>query len=355
MSPGLHSATVTFPISTLQQCRTQRLLRSARFLTISVSRSYGEFSQTSAYATLTVPLGSRTSVTGEASTARSGEQRTSYIGAAVQRTLPSDEGIGYRLRATTHEQFDAGVGYTWPFGEYTVEASSFEGSSAARATASGGVGVIAGRAFMSRLITDSFGLVRVGDLEGIRVFHEGNPIGRTDRSGEIVLPRHDTLCGQPHHDRRARYSDRCRYQEPRNARRTAVSLRHAGRIRCAQTCQCNTRSAARRRLTRALGVRSAACRNVAAATSLATTEKSLFPTCRSHRASPLSLRPAIAASKSSSVRRRKRCQSLARLFAVEDPCEEHPATRVACLRRIGQRQHAGFRSLFMQRIQRRID
>ena len=31
--------------------------------------------------------------------------------------------------------------------------------------------------------------MRVGDLEGIRVFHEGNPVGRTDRSGEIVLPR----------------------------------------------------------------------------------------------------------------------------------------------------------------------
>ena len=177
--PNFDTATVSYSATVAQRA----------FLTISVSRSYGEFSQTSAYATLTVPLGSRTSVTGEASTARSGEQRTSYIGAAVQRTLPSDEGIGYRLRATTHEQFDAGVGYTWPFGEYTVEASSFEGSSAARATASGGVGVIAGRAFMSRLITDSFGLVRVGDLEGIRVFHEGNPIGRTDRSGEIVLPR----------------------------------------------------------------------------------------------------------------------------------------------------------------------
>jgi outer membrane usher protein len=107
----------------------------------------------------------------------------------MQRPLPSDEGIGYRLRATSQEQFDAGLGYTWPFGVYAVEASSFEGSTAARATASGGFGVIAGQMFASRPITDSFGLVRVGDLEGIRVFHEGNPVGRTDSNGHIVLSR----------------------------------------------------------------------------------------------------------------------------------------------------------------------
>ena len=123
--PNFDTATVSYSATVAQRA----------FLTISVSRSYGEFSQTSAYATLTVPLGSSTSVTGEASTARSGSSALRTSEPAVQRTLPSDEGIGYRLRATTHEQFDAGVGYTWPFGEYTVEASSFEGSSAARATA----------------------------------------------------------------------------------------------------------------------------------------------------------------------------------------------------------------------------
>ena len=177
--PGLDTATVSYSTTVAQRT----------FLTISVSRSNGQFSQTSAFATLTIPLGGNTSATTEAYSARSGEQRASYVGAAVQRTVPTDQGFGYRLRATTQEQFDAGVGYTWPFGEYTVEASSFEGSTAARATASGGLGIIAGRTFASRTITDSFGLVRVGDIEGIRVFHEGNPIARTDNDGQVVLPR----------------------------------------------------------------------------------------------------------------------------------------------------------------------
>ena len=161
--PGLDTAALSYS-ATLPQ-RT--------FFTISVSRSYGAFPQTSAFATLTIPLDSGVSLTGEASSAKAGDQRRSYVGAAMQRPLPTDQGIGYRLRATSQEQFDASLGYTWPFGVYTVEASSFEGSTAARATASGGFGVIAGHAFASRPITDSFGLVRVGDLEGIRVFHEG--------------------------------------------------------------------------------------------------------------------------------------------------------------------------------------
>ena len=178
-TPGLDTATLSYSVTLLQRA----------FFAVSISRSHGAFEQTSAFATLTLPLDGRTSVTGEASAASSAGQRSSYVGAAVQRSLPSDEGIGYRLRATSREQFDASLGYTWRFGTYTLEASSFEGSAAARATASGGFGAVAGRVFASRPVTDSFGLVSVGDLEGIRVFHEGNPVGRTDSHGQVILPR----------------------------------------------------------------------------------------------------------------------------------------------------------------------
>ena len=178
-APGLDTATLSYSVTMLHRA----------FFAVSISRSYGAFEQTSAFATLTLPLDARTSVTGEASTASSGGQRSSYVGAAVQRSLPSDQGMGYRVRATSREQFDASLGYTWRFGTYTLEASSFEGSTAARATASGGFGALAGHIFASRPVTESFGLVSVGDLEGIRVFHEGNPVGRTDNHGQVILPR----------------------------------------------------------------------------------------------------------------------------------------------------------------------
>ncbi len=178
-APGLDTVALSYSVSLAQRA----------FLTFSIARTYSAFPQTSAFATLTMPLDGRTSVSGEASKSDSAGRRSSYVGASVQRTLPTDQGIGYRVRATSREQFDASLGYTWPFGEYTVEASSFEGSTAARATASGGFGTIGGHTFASRLISDSFGLVRVGELEGIRVFHEGNPVGRTDSYGQILLPR----------------------------------------------------------------------------------------------------------------------------------------------------------------------
>jgi outer membrane usher protein len=177
--PGTDTVALTYSVT----------LPRGTFFNVSVSRAYSGSGSTSAFASLSVPLDSRTMAALDGSADRSGAQRSSYAGATVQRSYPSDQGFGYRLRATTQEQVDAGLAYTWPYGLYTLEASSFQGTSAVRASASGGVGAIAGTAFTSRLITESFGVVKVGDVEGVRVFHGGNPIGRTNEEGLIVLPR----------------------------------------------------------------------------------------------------------------------------------------------------------------------
>ena len=159
------------------------------FVTMSVSRSYSVIDQTSAFATVNFALGGRTSAGLEGSSTRGGGNTSSYAGWSVQQTLPTDQGFGYRLRATTQEQVDAGLAYTWSYGTYALEASSYKGENAARATATGGLGFINGYTFASRPVTESFGLVQVGDIEGVRVFHEGNPIGRTDSDGKIVINR----------------------------------------------------------------------------------------------------------------------------------------------------------------------
>jgi outer membrane usher protein len=159
------------------------------FFNVSLSRAYRGSGSTSVFASLSVPLDGRTMMAVDGSANRGGGQRNSYAGATVQRSYPTDEGFGYRLRATTREQVDGGLAYTWPYGLYTLEASSYQGTSAVRASGSGGIGAIAGTAFASRQITESFGVVKVGELEGVRVFHGGNPIGRTNEEGLIVLPR----------------------------------------------------------------------------------------------------------------------------------------------------------------------
>jgi outer membrane usher protein len=177
--PSIDTVALTYSVTVVPQV----------FLTMSVSRTYSVINQTSAFATLSFVLGGRSSAGLEASSARGGGESTSYGAWSVQQTLPTDEGFGYRLRSTSNDQLDAGVGYTWRYGTYLLEASRFQGETAARATASGGFGFINGYAFASRPVTESFGLVQVGEIEGVRVLHNGNPVGTTDSDGRIILQR----------------------------------------------------------------------------------------------------------------------------------------------------------------------
>jgi outer membrane usher protein len=164
------------------------MLADRAFLSATVSRSEGVIATTSAFLSVSIPLDARTSVGGEGSTTRAAGRDSSYVGASAQRSAPSDQGFGYRIRATSQQQVDGGLGYRWSMGEYLLEASTFDGARAMRGTATGGIGVVDGHSFMSRRIEDSFGIVRVGDVEGVRVFKDGNPVGRTDRDGVVVLP-----------------------------------------------------------------------------------------------------------------------------------------------------------------------
>lgn len=118
----------------------------------------------------------------------------------VQKTPPVGEGIGYRVsleRVESHGdttdtispflQYNAKYGiYT---GEYrreyngagkTIESSYF--------SASGGIAYVGNTIGLSRPIEDSFGLVKIGNLEGVRVSAANQEIGRTDSSGKVFIP-----------------------------------------------------------------------------------------------------------------------------------------------------------------------
>jgi outer membrane usher protein len=70
-----------------------------------------------------------------------------------------------------------------------VEAARQGDVTATRIAASGGVGRIAGYSFLSREITESFGVVRVADFPDVRVLHDNQVAARTDARGFAVLPR----------------------------------------------------------------------------------------------------------------------------------------------------------------------
>jgi outer membrane usher protein len=117
-----------------------------------------------------------------------------------QKNLPAGEGWGYRasvertdspsLSSTT---VDPSVQYNARFGSYAVEYLGAQTDSGGyrgnyRLSAYGGVAYVGGALGFSRPISDSFGLVTVGDLEGVRVYENGQEMGRTDAKGRLFLP-----------------------------------------------------------------------------------------------------------------------------------------------------------------------
>lgn len=157
------------------------------FLNLSVSRNVGGTAQTGAFLSLVYALDDKVSLGADVSTTRAAGSTETVGGVTAQRSLPIGEGYGYRLRATTDQQYFAGGVYAGPYGRYSLDVASQDGATAARGTIAGGIGVLGGVAFASRPIVDSFALIRVDDVPGVHVYQNGNLAGRTDRSGNVVL------------------------------------------------------------------------------------------------------------------------------------------------------------------------
>ena len=118
----------------------------------------------------------------------------------ARKSLPAGEGWGYgasveRMDSTalSSTTVNPSVQYNARFGSYAAEYRGERidgggGSGLVRLSAYGGVAVVGETIGFSRPITDSFGLVSVGGLEGVRVYHNNQEMGRTDGRGKLFLP-----------------------------------------------------------------------------------------------------------------------------------------------------------------------
>lgn len=120
-------------------------------------------------------------------------------GLQVVKSPPVGQGYGYQaglersdLSGSGATTLDGLLQYNGPYGIYRGELGleSGEGTNALRyrMTASGAVTYLGEKVGFSRPIHDSFGLVQVGDLEGVRVYHNSQEVGRTDASGRLLIP-----------------------------------------------------------------------------------------------------------------------------------------------------------------------
>jgi outer membrane usher protein FimD/PapC len=116
-----------------------------------------------------------------------------------QKNLPLGEGTGYLVQLD-REATDASSSYRInPTIQYNATHAAFSADYAAQSTngrvtdatrlSVAGAVVYAGNSVgVTRPVTDSFALVKVGDVAGVRVIHNGLEIGRTDDSGKIFVP-----------------------------------------------------------------------------------------------------------------------------------------------------------------------
>lgn len=138
--------------------------------------------------TLSLPLGNRTS----ASASHQQEETGHGSRLQLQRNPPRGTGFGYRLSTEANhnrrDRHQAALQARSDYGNYRAEVVRLGDEVDYRLNARGGIAFLGGELFVSRPIDGSFGVVRVGDYPGVRVYHENHLIDRTNARGTAFLP-----------------------------------------------------------------------------------------------------------------------------------------------------------------------
>jgi outer membrane usher protein len=167
--------------------------RIALSAVLSESRSAGQPVNNALFVALNFALGERSSATASVNHAKGVENET----AQIQQSLPLGEGFGYRgqLQTGPHSTQIGDVQYQGKYGLYEAEYDQLSGQDTERVNVGGGVVAVGGDIFATRAITDSFALVRVADLKGVATSLNGQPVGKTDRNGELMIPSMTSYLG----------------------------------------------------------------------------------------------------------------------------------------------------------------
>ena len=115
------------------------------------------------------------------------------------RNQPIGEGLGYLLSAdratsatTVSTQLNSRIQYNAPAAILRAELSRRQDSGQTannyRVSVAGGLAYVEGEVALGRPVTGSFGIVKVGELEGVAVAVNGQPIGKTNADGKVFVP-----------------------------------------------------------------------------------------------------------------------------------------------------------------------
>ncbi len=121
--------------------------------------------------------------------ARSEDGRISTL-LSANRSPPPGPGIGWHVRASANgeQSIQGGVVINTAAGQFSGDADIREGSSAIRLAARGAIGWFGGLPFATREINgNSFAVVRVADVAGVRIFRNNQYAGSTNAKGLALI------------------------------------------------------------------------------------------------------------------------------------------------------------------------
>ncbi|GKT23181.1 fimbria/pilus outer membrane usher protein [Acidovorax sp. SUPP3334] len=158
------------------------------YVSVTAGRTV-ETGQTQVRLQLTYLLGPHTSA--QAAVARYGDGAT-QLQTSVQRTVPSDGGLGWSLGHTLGGDANR---YRQASAQYRGDTLTVQGGAygmAGHATrfagASGSIGIMDGYAFASNRISDGFALVSTDGMADVPVLFNHQRVGRTNARGYLLVP-----------------------------------------------------------------------------------------------------------------------------------------------------------------------
>lgn len=116
----------------------------------------------------------------------------------LTKLQPIGEGLGFTVAADrtagpTNDSLKSSVQYNAPSAIFRADLGRTRDQQGKavddyRVSAAGGVGYVDGAFAFGRPITGSFGIVKVGELPGVGVLVNGQPIGQTNPEGKVFVP-----------------------------------------------------------------------------------------------------------------------------------------------------------------------
>jgi outer membrane usher protein len=104
----------------------------------------------------------------------------------LQRDLPPGPGLGYRFSVSSSDRQDAFAAWQGSAGTASIDYARRNGLSGVRVGATGALAVTGAGVMPARRLDQSFAVVQVADYEGLMVYVDNQPVGRTDREGRVL-------------------------------------------------------------------------------------------------------------------------------------------------------------------------